>query len=278
MESDSEDATEYVCPICQRSFNSMAGIRRHWSKGHSDSEIEESVNNFTQNVPTNILSNSVNSQSIPPIISTSSSNATAPNQIVNRVTCFCGFLAKNERGLNIHLRIHNDQDSTGDPQGLPAHFDFDPHDTASIIQKFGELVYKCKCNIPIVRIIQKSVRTAVCQELTKVVDQVVSKNDLLSWCRLLSFPLIVLNTIPKSGFKDNHRPNAVRHNLSIFSKLNNLASLFSELLSLLSYDRPKKPLCNSEKLIIKIAQRKIGEGDISGAVRVLSYQDGVAKR
>lgn len=277
MDSDSDDGTEHVCPICQKSFDSMAGIRIHWSKGHSKQEINVSITNaISQYIPVDNPTNINCSQSMEP---SHTANSTPPSEVVNnRATCNkCGFLAKNERGLDVHLRSHNNQDAIGDPQEFPAQFDFDPNDTKDIIQRFGELIYKCKCSIPIVRIIQKSVRTVVCQELTKLIEKVVSTNDLLSWCRLLSFPLIVLNTIPKSGFKDNHRPNIVRHNLSVFSKLNDMASLFSELLSLLAYDMPKKPLSTSEKLIVKIAQRKISEGDISGAVRVLSSQEGMAE-
>lgn len=215
MDSDSDSGAEHVCPICQRSFDSMAGIRRHWSKGHTTGEIEEAVNiAISQNIPAGDTVNIVNSQpTIQPTGSQRILNPNTQNEIVNnRVTCaVCGFLAKNERGLNIHLRTHNNQDSIGDPQEFPAQFDFDPNDTKAIIQRFGELIYRCKSSIPIVRIIQKSVRTAVCQDFTNVIEQSVAKNDVLSWCRLLSFPLIVLNTIPKSSFKDNHRPNIVRH-------------------------------------------------------------------
>lgn len=114
------------------------------------------------------------------------------------------------------------------------------------------------------------IRTVVCQELAKVIEYA-------AWFRLLSFPHIVLNTITKNNFKDSRRPNIIRHNLEVFSKLNDVPSLFNELLNLLSIDRPKKPESHSDKLLIKIAQRKIGEGDIGGAVRVLCSQEGIAE-
>ena len=68
-----------------------------------------------------------------------------------------------------------------------------------------------------------------------------------------------------------------RQNLAIFSKLNDVQNLFNELLNLLSVVLKKKPRSESEKLLIKIAQRKVGDGDISGAVRVLSSQEGMAE-
>ncbi len=281
MASDSDDGEENVCPICHRTFETMAGIRLHWTRGHTMNEIDTAINeSLTQHLPNIPPPPDVNTQtqSRSTVSSAASSSAQSATELLaNRITCNdCGFVAKNERGLNVHLRSHNNQETVGDPQHLPAQFDFDPNSTADIIQRFGELIYKCKCSVPLVRIIQKSVRTVVCQELTKAVEYVVEKNDLFAWCRLMSFPIIVLNTIPKSSFKDNHRPNIIRHNLKIYSKLNDVASIFNELLNLWSYDRPKRPLSNSEKLIIKIAQRKISEGDISGAVRVLSSDDRIA--
>lgn len=109
-----------------------------------------------------------------------------------------------------------------------------------------------------------------------MVEFAAAKNDVFTWLRLMSFPGIVLNSIPKSNTKGTHCPNIIRQNLTIFSKLNDIPSLLNELLTLLSIDLPKKPRSQSEKLIIKIAQRKVGEGDISGAVRVLSSQEGMA--
>lgn len=252
MESDSDDGEENVCPICHRAFETMAGIRQHWTRGHTTDEIETAINeSLSQHLPNIASSLNVNMQTSSHDTASnagSSSAQSASELLANRITCNdCGFVAKNERGLNVHLRSHNNQESMGEPQNFPAQFDFNPHDTTDIIQRFGESIYKCKCSVPLVRIVQKSVRTVVSQELTKVVVYAVKKNDLFAWCRLMSFPIIVLNTVAKSSFKDNHRPNIIRHNLEIYSKLNDVASIFSELLKLWSYDRPKRPLSNSEK-------------------------------
>lgn len=181
-----------------------------------------------------------------------------------------------QRGLKTHRRVHSAQPISSVQQFAAPNADIESLDEASIINKFGEIMYKCKCSIPMVRIIQKSVRSIICQELTKVVDYVSAENDVFAWIRLMSFPLIVLNIIPTSDHKNHHGQNIIRHNLSVFTKLNDLPSLFGELLKLLSTDLPKKPRSHSEKLVIKIAQRKVGEGDISGAVRVLSSQEGIA--
>lgn len=287
MESDSDDSkgSENICPICWRSFDTLAGIRQHWTKGHTASEFEQAVNDNSQRSAATISASSPpapsTSVSVPPAtLSNIDPVITHPSSdlLRNRILCnVCGFLAKNERGLKRHASTHGRQPATTSASTPTLQFDFESLDDSSLIRKFGELLYKCKCSIPLVRIIQKSVRTVVCLELAKIVENVVAKNDVLSWFRLLSFPHIVLNTVSRNSFKSNHRPNIIRHNLSVFSKLNDIPSLFNELLNLLSIDLPKKKLSQSEKLIIKIAQRKIGEDDIGGAVRVLCSQEGMAK-
>ena len=71
---------------------------------------------------------------------------------------------------------------------------------SEILENFGWLLNKCSVSVPLTRIIQKSVRIAVCEELGKVINSLVEKNDVNSWMRLLAFPYIVLNN--KSKGKD----------------------------------------------------------------------------
>lgn len=49
MESeDTEvDKKTNICPICERSFSSMAGLRQHVTKSHSEEEIMEAIANKT---------------------------------------------------------------------------------------------------------------------------------------------------------------------------------------------------------------------------------------
>lgn len=250
-------------------------------RGHSDSEIQAAMNRNTLLSATNnsqVTSSNIPNTQLASLNRTNSPARSASNTLSDRVTCrTCGFLAKNDRGLKVHARIHNDvQLPSASVHNAQQQVDLSSLDEAGMIQKFGELLYKCKCSIPLVRIIQKSGRTIVCQELTKVVEYTAIKNDLFAWFRLLSFPHIVLNTISRNSFKDNRRPNIVLHNLAVFATLTDIPKLFNELLNLLSIDIPKKKPSHSEKLLIKIAQRKIGEGDIGGAVRVLCSQEGIA--
>lgn len=98
----------------------------------------------------------------------------------SRVSCnVCGFIAKNSRGLKIHTNVHNKSISPNkaQPKKMSVKFQVD-------LQLFGVLLNECKISIPIVRIIQKSVRSIISQELTNVIRDVVNKNDVLAWMRL----------------------------------------------------------------------------------------------
>lgn len=164
MDSDSDDTCDYVCPICNRSFETMAGIRQHWSKSHSDSEIQAAIDSISQqsgshtsNVSSTSHLNQPSTNAIPSNRD-QSEHQSLVETLRNRATCsLCGFLAKNERGLNIHMRVHDSRTISGTQNVRQPHPDLDSLDEAGIIQKFGELMYKCKCSIPLVRIIQKSV-------------------------------------------------------------------------------------------------------------------------
>lgn len=52
MESDS-DEVENICPICSRSFTTIAGVRTHW-RIHSNEEIDAAINNKPQTQPPTI--------------------------------------------------------------------------------------------------------------------------------------------------------------------------------------------------------------------------------
>lgn len=198
---------------CRRSLTLGQRSLRRWDPG---SEVK------AQSQPSPDQSNPILTTTPNCLTSTSTQQA---NDVINqRKVCACGFVAKNQRGLNIHARTHGDASTNSSSHTVdPTQFQFNSLNEADLIRKFGELMYKCKCRIPLVRIIQKSVRTTVRQELTKVIEYTATKNDTFAWLRLLSFPHIVLNTLSRNCLKDSLRPNIIRDNLETFSKLNDIS-------------------------------------------------------
>lgn len=47
-----EDKKSNVCPICEKGYDTMGGIRQHWTKGHTEDEINEMIAEMTQHIST----------------------------------------------------------------------------------------------------------------------------------------------------------------------------------------------------------------------------------
>lgn len=98
--------------------------------------------------------------------------------LLDRVVCNCGFIAKNYVGLRIHWgkkkKKVNSQISKIDQSTRMKAIEKET-DLKEYLNDFNLLLGKCKKSIPITRIIQKSVRIIVCQDLTTLVNEVVQK-------------------------------------------------------------------------------------------------------
>lgn len=191
-----------------------------------------------------------------------------------RVVCNCGFIAKNNLGLRIHWGKQKKSVQLDNVQSIQK--ESSPNNDVDLklfVNEFGVLLSKCKRLIPVSRIIQKSVRIIVCQELTNVIKDVISNNNLASWMRLLAFPYLVLNTTKKLN---NTGKNYVRLNLADFKKVVDVNVALNKLLLDYGCVQCKKSII-TEDLIVKTANRKVGEGDIRGAIRVLSSNESIAE-
>ncbi len=176
--------------------------------------------------------------------------------ISDMVTCsVCGFLAKNARGLSIHMHKHKRVDGVSNLSEDKAAFidSSGETDVSEMLEVFGSLLNRCRISVPLTRIIQKSVRIAVCLELSREIESLVEKNDVASWMRLLAFPYIVLCN--KSKGKEG----------SIFKAL-------SDVLRKASVPFKVDKTADKDSIAIKVAIRKVSEG----AVRVLFSNGSVA--
>lgn len=112
----------------------------------------------------------------------SSGNLFIDTSISGRVTCeVCGFLAKNAHGLSIHMRKHrrvNVVDLVSKDNDCGDVFSVEGS-LSSILDDFGMLLNRCRVSVPLTRIIQKSVRIVVCQELAIEIENLVWKNDVI---------------------------------------------------------------------------------------------------
>jgi len=191
----------------------------------------------------------------------------------NRVSCeLCGFLAKNKHGLSIHMRKHKRVVVDDVVSQEPVDVASNEASVSEVLIEFGFLLNKCRISVPLTRIIQKSVRIVVCQELTKVIEGLVKENDVNSWMRLLAFPYIVLNN--KSKGKEGI--NVIRSNLNLFRNCTDINQALRTIFETRGIPLATRKSVSKDSLIIKAATRKVSEGDVKGAVRVLCSNESVA--
>lgn len=110
-------------------------------------------------------------------------------------------------------------------------------------------------------------RIAVCQELCKEVQNVLCKNDVGSWMRLLAFPYIVLNNRSKGKDGINVIRYNLQDNLNIFRNCSDINDALNDVLRIASIPFKVSKAVDKDSVIVKTATRKVSEGDIRGAVR-----------
>jgi hypothetical protein len=141
---------------------------------------------------------------------------------------------------------------------------------------FISIISSLKQNISTLKHCPKACRTIIAQTLKKCIDLCITENSLFAWHLLLVFPYIVLQTLPKEKqVKNSPSLNSkIKGNLAIFDSLN-IDTYQNFLISLSSKNSAKKTFKNSNKIGPKVTA-KVSQGDIRGAVRLLSSDDSIA--
>lgn len=125
-----------------------------------------------------------------------------------------------------------------------------------------------RCHTRILRRIPKGSRQAVAEALTKVIREAIDKNSVDNWTHLLCFAFRVLHVQRNTKGKKGNLAAAVKANLRVA-----LAVASPEVVQARRIGKPKKP----EDLLRKAIGKKLEEGDISGAVRILASEDAIAE-
>lgn len=133
-------------------------------------------------------------------------------------------------------------------------------------EDIGSLLQKCKREIKICSIIPAVMRPQITHLLTEVIEKVTSNNDEPSWLALLSFAWVVLQ-LPSHKQDDISLATIIRQNIRAFQEG-----------SLLEYRRQDQKFSSSKKKnrardVIKVAEQKLSEGDITSAARLLTSSD-----
>lgn len=166
----------------------------------------------------------------------------------------CGFIAKNSRGLNIHLHTCNKRNNSTSNDSQSSSLE----SQTSLIEKLTSL-RSCK---RIMNRIPKGARKPVCEEYTKIILKCISDNSENSWEKLLTFTYNALQLPPKDEKRKCSLATVIRKNI-----LNPDVS---------SQNKLTIKNAQSKNQLLRSAMNKLSDGDIKGSVRILSSDEVIA--
>lgn len=162
---------------------------------------------------------------------------------------------KGPNGLKIHIRKMHD----GHLPEFEKIMEKPPQN-----RPFSVTLSELKQSIPVLKRIPKGARLVAAQKLSSVINTCVNLNDLASWEKFLSFSYLALR-IPertKDKRKTKSLATEVKQNINHFSPPH--------------IPSKKKQPKDEGKLLAKRVEMKVAEGDIQGAVKLLSSSDRLA--
>lgn len=245
MESDDteSDGETNICPIpmCNRNFSTVAGLRQHWSKGHSSEEIQAAITRNTSALsqqPSPLDSTSVLQIPVPPAPPPASASVSNPPIQPHGTEL--------EQMKNLLVTI----------QTLKAH--------TTVLKR-----------------IPKAARIQTAIEFYQLIIACIRPNaSFMAWAHLFTFSYIAFKSPDRKNklTKNLSIATIVKRNLDVWSKLKRLPfNEFSKnVLSNLQRRKKSKTAKDAEALRIKLVQSKLSDGDISGTIRVLSSNDSIA--
>lgn len=129
--------------------------------------------------------------------------------------------------------------------------------------------------------IPKAARIQTAIEFSKLITACIQPNArFMAWAHLFTFSYIVFKSPDRKNKPTENLSIAtiVKRNLDLWSKLKRLPfdELSNNVLSNLQRRKKSKTAKDAESIRIKLVQAKLSDGDISGAIRVLSSNDTIA--
>lgn len=192
-------------------------------------------------------------QHVPVAITDDPNNVACPRCIDRAKVC------KGLRGLRIHYSLaHKDFLSDLAQFDHISSQNINHLQTPCDLNQLEQNLMTYKQTIRVLKRIPNGVRLAVATKLEELINSCTLSNDIQSYGRLLSFSYIALQ-VPKRSSKKNKLTSIIRNNISNF-----------DCSPVLNQVAPRKAT------LAKRVENKISEGDIRGAVKLLTSNDDFA--
>ena len=182
----------------------------------------------------------------------------------------CGKFYSSLRGLRIHIsKVHKHSVVTAVPDYLES-TRLDNAPTLSLSEFLGRLR---KTSRVILRI-PHSVRATIALELGNLIMDCVASNSLDSWKKLLTFPHFVLSSSTHTKDKKDKKgslSSKIRLNLSCWANTGYSAPVLPSLKHKINGSAP-----DTDSRRARLVEAKVSDGDIRGAIRLLSSSEATA--
>lgn len=247
--------------------SNFLNILPHDSSLISDVNEGTSVDSAASSGTTTLTSSdNVFSSSVYAFLPRSSNDASCPH---------CGKCFASSRGLSIHVgKTHQDSSRTSvsfstAPVLLPASSSSLVHSNSnalkSSLSETKKLLSRLKSSIPLLRRVPRGARSAVAEALHAVISQAVRTNDVNTWMDIFFFPYAVLR-VPQQSDHVTNLTTWVKQGVRCW--LDN----HRDAIPCPSTKR-RKTSSSTDSFNIKMVENKIVDGDIRGAVRLLTSDD-----
>jgi hypothetical protein len=139
-----------------------------------------------------------------------------------------------------------------------------------------------KTKIPVLKRVPKAARPLVSNELTNVINDVVEKNTDVTWYKLFLFTYAVLQ-LPQKKNKSKNLTTFVKENLNAWKiiKQADFNEIYIHIMENFVDKKQRKitkKFKENDSQLCQKAQTKLSDGDIRGALNMLTSQDMIAPR
>ena len=132
-------------------------------------------------------------------------------------------------------------------------------------EDLSALLRRLRQSNKLLRRIPKAARYSVAESLIEVLENCIRRNDVSSWTRLLTFSYGAFSLPDPSEKKKESLASMVKRNLTRTTEPSTLAGKLKQ-----------SPTKQAKSKLRNAVERKMQDGDITGAVRILSSDDAVA--
>jgi hypothetical protein len=139
-----------------------------------------------------------------------------------------------------------------------------------------------KSKIPVLKRVPKAARPLISNELTNVINDVVEKNTDVTWYKLFLFTYAVLQ-LPQKKNKSKNLTTFVKENLNAWKiiKQADFNEIYNHIMEHFVDKKQRKIIKKFKENVSQLcqkAQTKLSDGDIRGALNMLTSQDMIVPR